>query len=101
MYLGDYVTLEQGTGIVHSAPAYGIEDFNSCRAYGLQDDDILTPVEGNGRYAESLPLFGGLKIMRSISRRAADPECVPRWATRIGSGAIGAAGMVYLVAALR
>ena len=31
IYLGDYVTLDTGTGIVHSAPAYGIEDFDSCR----------------------------------------------------------------------
>src|SRR5476651_594569 len=65
VYLGDYVTLEQGTGIVHSAPAYGIEDFKSCRAYGMQDDDMLSPVQGDGRYAESLPLFGGLNIWKA------------------------------------
>ena len=65
VYLGDYVTLEQGTGIVHSAPAYGIEDFNSCRAYGMKDDEILTPVQGEGRYVESLPLFGGLNIWKA------------------------------------
>ena len=47
-YLGDYVTLEQGTGVVHSAPAYGIEDFASCRRYGMKDDEIETPVQGNG-----------------------------------------------------
>nr|MDQ6924290.1 isoleucine--tRNA ligase [Pseudomonadota bacterium] len=62
VYLGDYVTLEQGTGIVHSSPAYGIDDFNSCRRYGMADDDMLSPVLGDGRYTESLPLFGGLKI---------------------------------------
>jgi len=62
VYLGDYVTLEQGTGLVHSAPAYGIEDFISCRRYGLTDDDILNPVQGDGRYAADLPFFGGLKI---------------------------------------
>ncbi len=44
VYLGDYVTLEQGTGIVHSAPAYGIEDFVSCRRYGMKDDEMLNPV---------------------------------------------------------
>ena len=65
VYLGDYVTLEQGTGIVHSAPAYGIEDFNSCRAYGMQDDEILTPVQGDGRYVQSLELFGGLNIWKA------------------------------------
>ncbi|HVJ75156.1 MAG TPA: isoleucine--tRNA ligase [Casimicrobiaceae bacterium] len=62
VYLGDYVTLEQGTGIVHSSPAYGMDDFLSCRRYGLKDDDIENPVQGDGRYAESLPFFGGLRI---------------------------------------
>ncbi|WP_416186817.1 isoleucine--tRNA ligase [Glaciimonas sp. CA11.2] len=62
VYLGDYVTTESGTGIVHSAPAYGIEDFISCKAHGLKDDDIISPVMGDGRYASSLPLFNGLTI---------------------------------------
>ena len=62
MYLGDYVTLDTGTGIVHSAPAYGVEDFESCRRYGMKDDEILTPVMGDGRFAASLPLFGGMSI---------------------------------------
>jgi isoleucyl-tRNA synthetase len=35
MYLAEYVTIEHGTGIVHSSPAYGVDDFNSCRRYGL------------------------------------------------------------------
>jgi isoleucyl-tRNA synthetase len=35
------VTLDTGTGVVHSAPAYGVEDFDSCRRYGMKDDDIL------------------------------------------------------------
>ena len=62
VYLGDYVTTETGTGIVHSAPAYGVEDFDSCRRYGMKDDEILTPVMGDGRFAASLPLFGGMSI---------------------------------------
>ena len=62
VYLGEYVTLEQGTGIVHSAPAYGVDDFVSCRRYGMKDDQILTPVMGDGKYASSLELFGGLSI---------------------------------------
>ncbi|MGE5638925.1 MAG: isoleucine--tRNA ligase [Clostridia bacterium] len=62
VYLGEYVTTESGTGVVHSAPAYGVEDFESCRRYGLKDEDILTPVLGDGKYAQSLPLFGGLSI---------------------------------------
>jgi len=62
VYLGNFVTLEQGTGIVHSSPAYGIDDFQSCRSYGMKDDDIINPVQGDGRYAGSLPFFGGEKI---------------------------------------
>ncbi len=65
VYLGDYVTLEQGTGIVHSAPAYGIEDFESCKRYGMKDDDILSPVTGIGKFAESLEFFGGLNIWKA------------------------------------
>ena len=62
VYLGNFVTLEQGTGIVHSSPAYGIDDFQSCRSYGMKDEDIINPVQGDGRYAGSLPFFGGEKI---------------------------------------
>lgn len=65
VYLGDYVTLDTGTGVVHSAPAYGVEDFVSCKAHGLSDTDIINPVMGNGRYAENLPLFGGLNIWKA------------------------------------
>ena len=62
VHLGTFVTLEQGTGIVHSSPAYGIEDFQSCRSYGMKDEAIINPVQGDGRYAGSLPFFGGEKI---------------------------------------
>jgi isoleucyl-tRNA synthetase len=62
VYLGDYVTLDTGTGVVHSAPAYGVEDFASCKAHGMADDAILTPVMADGRYAAMLPLFAGLTI---------------------------------------
>lgn len=62
VYLGDYVTLDTGTGIVHSSPAYGIEDFISCKAHGMTDDQIINPVQGDGVFAASLPLFGGMKI---------------------------------------
>ena len=68
IYLGEYVTLEAGTGIVHSAPAYGVEDFESCRRYGMRDDQMLTPVMGDGRFASSLPLFGGLPIWEANGR---------------------------------
>ncbi len=62
VYLGDYVTDDSGTGIVHSAPAYGLEDYASCKAHGMADDDILKPVMGDGHYASTLPLFGGMTI---------------------------------------
>jgi len=65
VYLGEYVTLDTGTGIVHSAPAYGVEDFNSCRRYGMKDEEILTPVMGDGKFAASLPLFGGEMIWKA------------------------------------
>jgi isoleucyl-tRNA synthetase len=65
VYLAEYVTLDTGTGIVHAAPAYGVEDFESCRRHGLRDADILTPVMGDGHYASSLERFGGLMIWKA------------------------------------
>ncbi len=47
---------------MHSSPAYGIDDFNASRRYGMSDDEILNPVQGDGRYAVDLPFFGGMKI---------------------------------------
>ncbi|MDR7308681.1 isoleucine--tRNA ligase [Rhodoferax saidenbachensis] len=66
IYLADYVSDGDGTGIVHSAPAYGVDDFNSCVANGLKYDDILNPVQGNGAYAPDFPLFGGLHIWKAV-----------------------------------
>ena len=68
LYLADYVTATDGTGIVHSAPAYGVDDFNSCVAHGLATDDILNPVQGNGVYADELPFFGGQHIWKACER---------------------------------
>ncbi len=68
LYLADYVSDGDGTGIVHSAPAYGLDDFNSCVAHGLKYDEILNPVQGNGTYTEELPLFGGLNIWKACPR---------------------------------
>ncbi|WP_404302067.1 isoleucine--tRNA ligase [Alicycliphilus denitrificans] len=66
VYLADYATAEDGTGIVHSAPAYGVDDFNSCVAHGLKYEDILNPVQGNGVYAPELGLFGGQHIWKAV-----------------------------------
>ena len=65
VYVAEYVSAQDGTGIVHSSPAYGVDDFNSCVANGLAYDDILNPVQGNGSYAEDLPLFGGMNIWKA------------------------------------
>jgi len=65
IYLADYATADDGTGIVHSAPAYGVEDFNSCVAHGMAYDDILNPVQGNGAYEPELALFGGQHIWKA------------------------------------
>ena len=66
VYLADYATADDGTGIVHSAPAYGVDDFNSCVAHGLKYDDILNPVQGNGAYAAEFALFGGQHIWKAV-----------------------------------
>lgn len=66
VYLADYVSDGDGTGIVHSAPAYGLDDFNSCIANGIPYDAILNPVQGNGAYAPEFPLFGGLHIWKAV-----------------------------------
>src|SRR5690606_746863 len=63
--LGDYVGTDTGTGVVHSAPAYGMDDFVTCTRYGMRFDEILTPVQADGRYADSLEFFGGLSIWKA------------------------------------
>lgn len=65
IYLADYVTLDTGTGIVHCSPAYGVDDFAISKKYGMTNEAILNPVMGDGRYAASLPLFGGLNIWKA------------------------------------
>ncbi|MCY1165487.1 MAG: isoleucine--tRNA ligase [Pseudomonadota bacterium] len=63
--LADYATADDGTGIVHSSPAYGVDDFNSCVANGFHHDDILNPVQANGVYVDELPMFGGQFIWKA------------------------------------
>lgn len=65
LYLAEYVSDSDGTGIVHSSPAYGVDDFNSCVAHGMAIEDILNPVQGNGVYTDELPLFGGQHIWKA------------------------------------
>ncbi|MDA8482075.1 isoleucine--tRNA ligase [Pseudomonas resinovorans] len=65
VYLAEYVELGAGTGIVHSAPAYGEDDFRTCKQHGMSNDDILSPVQSNGVYVQDLPFFGGQFIWKA------------------------------------
>jgi isoleucyl-tRNA synthetase len=57
--LGDYVTLEQGTGAVHTAPGHGSDDFNTGVKYGL---DIYAPIGPGGHFFETVERFGGMRV---------------------------------------
>ncbi|MFI7060765.1 isoleucine--tRNA ligase [Kribbella sp. NPDC050124] len=54
--LAEYVTTEDGTGLVHQSPAFGADDLAVCRAYGLP---VVNPVESDGHFAADVPLIGG------------------------------------------
>jgi isoleucyl-tRNA synthetase len=55
--LADYVTVEDGTGLVHQSPAFGADDMVVCRAYGLP---VVNPVRPDGTFEADLPLVGGV-----------------------------------------
>ncbi|CAB4586711.1 unannotated protein [freshwater metagenome] len=55
--MADYVTTEDGTGLVHQAPAFGADDLASCRAYGLP---VVNPVAPDGTFLGDVPVIGGL-----------------------------------------
>src|SRR5687767_2015742 len=57
--LGEYVTLDAGTGAVHTAPGHGADDYRTGVRYGLE---IYAPLDAGGHYNESVELFGGLKV---------------------------------------
>src|SRR6187431_679605 len=57
--LGDYVTLEAGTGAVHTAPGHGADDFLTGKKYGLE---IYAPVGPGGHFLETVELFGGQRV---------------------------------------
>ncbi len=59
LILSDHVSAADGTGLVHCAPAYGVEDFHAVKRYS---SEVLNPVGGDSRYAADLPLFGGQRI---------------------------------------
>ncbi len=55
--LADYVTTEDGTGLVHQSPAFGADDLTVARAYGLP---VVNPIEPDGTFQSSVPLVGGM-----------------------------------------
>ena len=55
--LAEYVTTEDGTGLVHQSPAFGADDLASCRRYNLP---VINPILPNGHFEESVQLVGGL-----------------------------------------
>jgi isoleucyl-tRNA synthetase len=57
--LADYVTLDQGSGIVHTAPGHGADDFYSGQKYGLE---IYAPIDDRGVYLEGLPEYKGKDV---------------------------------------
>ena len=65
--LGEFVTMEAGTGIVHMAPGHGEDDFALCKAHGIA---VPETVADNGTYYPNVPLFAGLHVYK-----AADPVC--------------------------
>ncbi|MCI0689173.1 MAG: isoleucine--tRNA ligase [Sporichthyaceae bacterium] len=71
--LGEYVTTDDGTGLVHQAPAFGEEDLKVCRAYGLP---VVNPVRPDGTFEPDLALVGGQffkkadeALVRDLERR--------------------------------
>ncbi|HVU61675.1 MAG TPA: isoleucine--tRNA ligase [Mycobacteriales bacterium] len=65
--LADYVTVEDGTGLVHQAPAFGADDLAVARRYGLP---VVNPIEPDGHFSPDVPLVGGMFF------KAADPTIV-------------------------
>ena len=60
--LADYVTLEQGTGAVHTAPGHGADDFNTGNRYGLE---VYAPVGPDGKFTDDVELFAGLQVFEA------------------------------------
>lgn len=56
--VGDHVTLESGTGCVHTAPGHGVEDYDVCKNY--PEIPIVVPVDADGRLTEEAGQFAGL-----------------------------------------
>ncbi len=62
MLEANFVTTEQGTGIVHCAPSHGPDDFNLCLSNGIK---AVETVDGDGKYTSNVSLFEGLHIFKA------------------------------------
>jgi isoleucyl-tRNA synthetase len=60
--LAPYVTLDAGTGCVHTAPGHGREDYETGLAYGL---DVYSPVDASGRFTKDVGFFAGLEVFEA------------------------------------
>src|ERR1700689_398582 len=60
--LADYVTLEQGTGVVHTAPGHGADDYRTGQKYGLP---AYAPLDNDGRFVEGLPEYKGKTVFEA------------------------------------
>lgn len=67
--LADYVTTDDGSGLVHQAPAFGADDLISCRAYGLP---VVNPVRPDGTFEADLDLVGGVFFKKADEALVAD-----------------------------
>ncbi|MFI6283639.1 isoleucine--tRNA ligase [Streptomyces sp. NPDC051018] len=65
----DYVTTEDGTGLVHQSPAFGEDDLKVCRAYGLP---VVNPIRPDGTFEEGIPLVGGVFFKKADETLTAD-----------------------------
>src|SRR5204862_7152826 len=63
--LADYVTLETGTGLVHTAPGHGQEDYETGLRYGLE---VLAPVDARGRFTAEVPEWAGQSVWEANPR---------------------------------
>ncbi|KAA1399727.1 isoleucine--tRNA ligase [Aeromicrobium ginsengisoli] len=66
--LGDYVTTEDGTGLVHQSPAFGADDMAVCKAYDLP---VVNPITPDGHFEADVPLVGG-QFFKTADRALAD-----------------------------
>ncbi|NEQ13195.1 MAG: isoleucine--tRNA ligase [Moorea sp. SIO3E2] len=61
---GDYITTESGTGLVHTAPGHGQEDYGVGQRYGLP---ILSPVDADGKFTAEAGKFAGLNVLKDAN----------------------------------